>query len=204
VVLNFLLKETHMRLTLIIRSFIAAGLLVAAAGRLQPAAAAPGTASFIVASTQDVVDDNPGDGVCHTLVSSPAGGRCTLRAAVMEADATNGLDVSISVPAGVYPLLISADVTNTANTGDLNLTTPTGNPTITLTGAGAGRQQRHRLGRSRSGLRGRVQYPHPHRPARPAARGGRALRRGRVRVLAAGRVSAADAEVEAAPGLRHP
>ena len=129
-----------MRQTLLMRAFIAGGLLVAAAGRLQPVAAAPAAISFPVASTLDVVDDAPGDGQCHTLVSSPAGGLCTLRAAVMEADATSGAGAAIIVPAGIYSLTISASGSDGPEKGDLNLTAPSdGDPLITITGAGAGR-----------------------------------------------------------------
>jgi CSLREA domain-containing protein len=45
-------------------------------------------ATFTVNVATDEDDDNPGDGVCHT-----AGGQCTLRAAIEEADATVAQDV---------------------------------------------------------------------------------------------------------------
>ena len=45
-------------------------------------------ATFTVTAATDEDDDNPGDGVCHT-----AGGQCTLRAAIEEADATVDQDV---------------------------------------------------------------------------------------------------------------
>ncbi|HZO29184.1 MAG TPA: choice-of-anchor Q domain-containing protein [Chloroflexota bacterium] len=57
-------------------------------------------ATFFVNSTIDAVDANPGDGICAT-----AGRQCTLRAAVMEANALAGPD-TIRVPAGVYALSI--------------------------------------------------------------------------------------------------
>ena len=58
--------------------------------------------------------------------------------ALMEADKTSGAGVTIILPAGTYSLTIPADVTDTANTGDLNLTPPAlGNPAISLQGAGA-------------------------------------------------------------------
>ncbi len=48
-------------------------------------------ASFIVNSTDDLPDNNPGDGVCASVVAkgiiNPGGGSCTLRAAIMEANA---------------------------------------------------------------------------------------------------------------------
>ena len=98
------------------------------------AGAAPASITFTVNSPLDRVDTNAGDGQCQT-----AGGACTLRAAIMEADQTSGAGATIIVPAGTYSLTIPADITDTANTGDLNLTTPaSGNPLISLQGAGAG------------------------------------------------------------------
>jgi CSLREA domain-containing protein/uncharacterized repeat protein (TIGR01451 family) len=52
------------------------------------AATAADGSVFVVDSTADVVDDNPGDGFCLT-----SGGECTLRAAVMEANAWDGPDI---------------------------------------------------------------------------------------------------------------
>src|SRR3954471_2309484 len=57
-------------------------------------------AKFTVNSTADVVDFNPGNGVCETATGN---GVCTLRAAVQEAGATSGPN-TISVPAGTYLL----------------------------------------------------------------------------------------------------
>ena len=81
--------------------------------------------TFNVDSTADEVDVTPGDGACAT-----AGGACTLRAAVQEANATAGLD-TVALPAGVYFLTI-AGTDNTADAGDLDITDP-----LTITGAGA-------------------------------------------------------------------
>jgi hypothetical protein len=57
-------------------------------------------ATFTVNSTADAVDAHPGDGVC-----ADASGHCTLRAAVMEANALSGPD-TITLPAGTYTLTI--------------------------------------------------------------------------------------------------
>ncbi|MEO8958175.1 MAG: choice-of-anchor Q domain-containing protein [Rudaea sp.] len=85
-------------------------------------------------ATQDLVDDNPGDGVCHTTA-----GTCTLRAAFMEANHASGAGATISIPAGIYRLTRSATIVGCAGDdetcGDLNLTA--GSPVITITGAGA-------------------------------------------------------------------
>ena len=63
-------------------------------------------ATFAVNDTTDLVDDNPGNGFCHTAVNT-----CTLRAAITEANYTNG--ATVSVPAGTYFLTIP-------NTGDFD------------------------------------------------------------------------------------
>ena len=98
------------------------------------ALAAPAVATFNVNSTLDEVDDNPGNGLCHS-----ASNHCTLRAAVMEANFSSGAGANIIVPSGIYTLSIPADVGDGPNTGDLNLTTPqpSTDPLITLAGAGA-------------------------------------------------------------------
>jgi CSLREA domain-containing protein len=59
-------------------------------------------ATFTVNSVVDTVDALPGDGIC-----ADATGNCTLRAAIMEANALAGAD-TISVPAGTYTLTLPA------------------------------------------------------------------------------------------------
>jgi CSLREA domain-containing protein len=90
---------------------------------LGPSAAAF-AAEFVVDSTTDAADASPGDGVCAT-----AKGRCTLRAAVMQSNATPGKN-TIRVPEGIYRLTL-ADPSNPAEidappflsaTGDLAIT----------------------------------------------------------------------------------
>jgi CSLREA domain-containing protein len=81
---------------------------------------------FKVNSTIDAVDINPGNGVCSAGVVQGGGGPvCTLRAAVMEANALKGVDY-IDVPAGVYLLTIQGAVANAAEnnaaSGDLDIT----------------------------------------------------------------------------------
>lgn len=72
------------------------------ASALVLAGAIPAAAeTFVVNSTVDAIDDDPGDGQCATT-----GGLCTLRAAVMEANALPGAD-TILVPAGVFTLSLS-------------------------------------------------------------------------------------------------
>ena len=94
--------------------------------------AAPASITFTVNSTVDAVDDNPGNGLCHT-----AAGTCTLRAAIMEANESTA-DVTIDVPNGIYVLSIPPiSTTDTITNGDLNLTPPpSGTPVMVINGAG--------------------------------------------------------------------
>lgn len=80
-----------------------------------------------VDSTVDAPDAAPGDGRC-----AADAGRCTLRAAIMEANATPGLD-HVSVPGGVYKLGIEGTGEDAAATGDLDVTDD-----LRLIGAGTG------------------------------------------------------------------
>ncbi len=106
-------------------------------------------ADFTVNNSSDAVDINPGNGICVT-----AGSNCTLRAAVMEANALPGAD-TIAVPAGTYELTITGVdercdgttpctidgttgayvpvITFDASQGDLDITDD-----VTITGAGSG------------------------------------------------------------------
>jgi len=71
---------------------------------------------FTVDSPLDGVDANPGDGVCATV-----DGYCTLRAAVMEANALPGRD-TITLGAETYGLSIRRSDEDTAASGDLDIT----------------------------------------------------------------------------------
>ncbi|MDQ4005756.1 MAG: CSLREA domain-containing protein, partial [Actinomycetota bacterium] len=88
---------------------------------------APASAStFAVTSTEDAPDADPGDGACAS-----AAGVCTLRAAVVEANA--GPDAqAIELPSGTYPLRLSG-AENAAATGDLDVRAD-----LSIIGAGAG------------------------------------------------------------------
>lgn len=82
------------------RSLIVAVLvLILSTPLVGPSPSAQAAATFTVNSTTDEPDVTPGDGVC----SSTPSGACTLRAAVMEANALSGGD-TIVVPAGTYRL----------------------------------------------------------------------------------------------------
>jgi large repetitive protein len=92
---------------------LAAGVvLTAGAVRTAPLAAAAAVAhgrpaaglSFAVTTTADADDAQPGDGRC-----AAGTGQCTLRAAVEEAAAQpRGTAVSITLPAGTYPLTLGS------------------------------------------------------------------------------------------------
>ena len=62
--------------------------------------AAPSDITFTVNSTLDVVDQTPADGFCRTDPLGPAAGACTLRAAVMEANAAGGPAERVGDPGG--------------------------------------------------------------------------------------------------------
>ena len=81
-----------------------------------PPALAPTAATiFYVNSTADHPDADTGDGVC-----ADAGGHCTLRAAIMQADFATDPN-TITVPSGVYLLNRPGD-DDGAVTGDLDIT----------------------------------------------------------------------------------
>jgi len=74
---------------------------------------------FKVTGFNDTIDMSVGDGVCQDQAS-----RCTLRAAVMEANAQPGLDI-IELPKGIYKLTRKAAEnfgTPDAGVGDLDIT----------------------------------------------------------------------------------
>lgn len=83
-------------------------------------------ANFTVNSTADAVDANPGNGLCAS-----GSGSCTLRAAIIEANALAGPD-AITLPAGTYVLAIFGNGEDAAATGDLDIT-----GTLNINGAGA-------------------------------------------------------------------
>src|SRR5512139_3911774 len=85
-------------------------------------------ATFIVNSITDAVDANPGDGICAT-----AGGVCTLRAAIQEANALADQD-TIILPEGTYNLTIEGSGEDSSATGDLDITDAAG---VIIQGAGA-------------------------------------------------------------------
>ncbi len=82
------------------------------------------SATFIVNSTADTPDDNPGNAIC-----ADASGNCTLRAAIQEANALAGSD-AITLGTATYTLTGAAG-DDLALSGDLDIT-----QNVTVTGTG--------------------------------------------------------------------
>ena len=91
------------------------------------AAALPPGRVFVVNDVGDAVDAVRGDGICRT-----ASGVCTLRAAVLESNASPGADI-IELGAGVHELERAVVNEDTPETGDYDV-----QESVTITGAGAG------------------------------------------------------------------
>lgn len=94
-------------------AFVAASALYSHAPSQLPAVNA--AASFTVNSTDDAVDDSPGDGACSTSAS-----QCTLRAAIMETNALIGPD-TITLPSAIYTLTIPNAGPYEPASGDLDV-----------------------------------------------------------------------------------
>jgi len=75
-----------------------------------------GAQTFTVDSTADAVDAIPGNGVCDD-----GAGNCTLRAAIMEANALPGPDTIIFLQTGTYTLSVTGSGEDAALTGDLDI-----------------------------------------------------------------------------------
>jgi CSLREA domain-containing protein len=103
-------------------------MIAAALALVLASAATPGpvlAATLTVNSVDDEPDDHPGDGVCRSTITR----RCTLRAAIMEANALPGPD-TINLPSATFRLTISG-LDDVAALGDLDITGE-----LTITGAG--------------------------------------------------------------------
>lgn len=71
--------------------------------------------TFTVNTTDDTVDVNPGDGL-----AADASGNCSLRAAIMEANALAGKD-TIVLPEGIFTLTIQGTQEDNCLSGDLDI-----------------------------------------------------------------------------------
>jgi CSLREA domain-containing protein len=100
-------------------------LVVPAAGPATAAPPPPATRTYVVNSTADSVDSDLG-----TVACADVHGRCTLRAAIMQANFHPGPD-TIKVPAGTYTLTRKG-VDDEDVLGDLDIT-----DSVTLKGAGS-------------------------------------------------------------------
>ncbi len=83
-------------------------------------------ATFVVNTTEDTQDANPGNGVC-----ADSGGMCSLRAAITEANALAGAD-TITLPEGTYTQTLVASDEDANAGGDFDITSP-----VTINGSGA-------------------------------------------------------------------
>lgn len=90
---------------------------LALAGVLLLAGCHSSALTFVVDTTADTVDVNPGNGVCED-----AAGDCSLRAAVMEANASPGVDKVLLAPGQTYTLTRAGVGEDAAATGDLDIT----------------------------------------------------------------------------------
>ena len=75
-------------------------------------------ALFTVNNTIDLVDAQPGDGVCDI---APPSNVCTLRAAIMEANHAPGGPHTVSIPSGTYTLMIPSTGTDGEAAGALKI-----------------------------------------------------------------------------------
>src|SRR5690242_21753792 len=92
-------------------------LIAAPAAQTMPAGASSvlaAGATYVVNSTADSSDADQADGVCADAL-----GRCTLRAAIMQANFVTGAN-TITVPSGVY-LLTRPGQDDMATVGDLDI-----------------------------------------------------------------------------------
>ncbi len=91
--------------------------------------------TFTVNQTTDAIDSDISDGSCNTLPSFPTLSLssiytrpCSLRAAIMQANALDGDDI-IQIPAGTYTLTLEGSDEDDGKTGDLDIT-----ENLTITG----------------------------------------------------------------------
>jgi CSLREA domain-containing protein len=88
--------------------------------------------TYVVDTFTDSVDANPGDGICLD-----ANGECSLRAAIMEANANSGIvDILLPQP-GTYTLTISSLPEDDCLSGDLDVNPTSGLTELNLFGQGS-------------------------------------------------------------------
>ena len=74
-----------------------------------------GLGQFVVNTSDDTVDTNPGNGICADI-----NGNCSLRAAIMEANSTPGAN-DIFVPNNTYIIGLDAPGEDGGLSGDLDI-----------------------------------------------------------------------------------
>lgn len=100
-------------------------LLILVGSLLVLSAGSAAAATFYVTLTTDIPDALPGDGKCSYVAAPPPDQAvCTLRAAVMEANATVELDTILLQDGATYPLTITGRDENAAASGDLDILNP--------------------------------------------------------------------------------
>ena len=108
------MQRIHAILRLFVFAILMAGLIWPAISYSE--VSAEPEATFTVDDTSDLVDDNVGDGICHT-----ANDTCTLRAAIQSANLSSNVD-TIALQGGVlYMLTRSGADEDNASTGDLDI-----------------------------------------------------------------------------------
>lgn len=103
-------------MTIFIRVGLSAILFLALLGQTPALASAP-KFTFPVNSTEDLIDVNLVDNICQA-----SNGQCTLRAAVMQANSSSGVDTITFQQAGIYTLNIAPLISDTIGlNGDLDV-----------------------------------------------------------------------------------
>jgi hypothetical protein len=103
-----------------VRSFSCVLLLALAGAVMILSPALSDARTFVVNNRNDLPDENPGDGICKAVETGFFG--CTLRAAIMEANAFPGAD-TIMLQRGTYRLTLSGVSNENAGAiGDLDIT----------------------------------------------------------------------------------
>ena len=116
------------RIKVVTASFVLLALLNSAVLRTQANTSVAGI-TFTVNTSSDLPDAIPGDSQCEATAGL---GDCTLRAAIMEANANSDPDITILLPAGVYGITIPASNPEDEAHGSLKIYR-----SLTILGAGS-------------------------------------------------------------------
>ena len=123
---------THHAKSTFVKRLLTMFLLLGLSLGFVPSAPSHAAGVFNVDRTNDLRDTNPGDGRCDGVPDIfSVGDECSLRAAIMEANALNDNHL-IVVPAGTYPLTAAKASDKDEAAGDLDIRS-----SMTIVGAGA-------------------------------------------------------------------